>query len=106
MSDDFRYSEAAQALDDNLEEVLESHKQEQEEKQAEEASKLPQEPPALERIARGDIPLDQVNQVAGQKQKKSSDVIAEHRVRSMLRDGAEARVAVVDDFITEIKAQA
>lgn len=106
MSDDFRYDAAAHDLDDKLEEVIESHAQEKQENEGEQQKQAsPQELSALERIARGGAG-DEVAQVIQQTQTKSaSAALAEHRVRSMLRDGAEARRALVDNFLTETKAQ-
>jgi hypothetical protein len=100
MSNEFRYDEAAHALDDKLEEVLETHKEEQKEKQSAEPA-APAEPSALERIARGDTASDQVVQLAEQSRKEASSVIAEHRVRSTIQKHAQARAELVSDFLQE-----
>jgi hypothetical protein len=98
---DFRYDEPAQALDDKLEEVLDSHQKERQEEAEKEAEALPAEPSALQRIAEGRLPSTEVELFAEQSQKKASALIAEHQVRTMLREGTESRAAAIDDFITQ-----
>ncbi|RLA42142.1 MAG: hypothetical protein DRQ64_00170 [Gammaproteobacteria bacterium] len=105
MSDDFRYNEPAEAFEETLEEVLDSHKQETDEKVAAElaADPLATEPPALERIAQGST-VDQVSATVSSQEKSASAMLAEHRMRSILRGGQEARVTVVDNFLNQAKA--
>ena len=96
MSDDFRYDDAAHTLEENLEEVLESH---QEEKAAElRKQAAPPQMSALERIARGST-ADQLDLVVEQTRKSASDVLAEHRVREILRGGLQERHDLVDNFL-------
>ena len=98
MSEDFRYNEPAQALEDSLEEVLESHQQEQEaEKEAAEVYVS-----ALERIANGSFgdEVDTLAKAGGIK--AASSALAEYRVRSILRDGVAARSALVSDFLNQV----
>jgi len=101
MSEDFQYDKPAQDLDGQLEEVMDSHQKEQEEAAEKEAAAEPTEPPALQRIAEGRLPSTEVELVAEGSQKKASALIAEHRVRAMLREGADSRAAAIDDFITQ-----
>lgn len=102
---DFRYNEPAEALEENLEEVLDSHKKEQEEKQASAAASAPTELSALERLVDGDTPADQVRQIMMQGQKKASDLIAEHRLRGLLQKKAHSRTELVDNFVGLADAQ-
>lgn len=109
MSDDFRYNEHANALEDNLEQVLESHQAERAKEASENESKnqLSTEPPALERITGGHTASDEVRRIiseAKSKKASTSDLILEHRLGRRMKKLAGRGRNTVNEFLTSVKS--
>lgn len=106
MSHDFRYNEHAEALEDNLEDVLESHKAEKEAKSESEAAQLSTEPPAIERIVKGHTAAGEVNRVISEARSKKasiSDLILEHRLARRMQKLAGRGRTTVNEFLTSVR---
>lgn len=103
---DFRYNETAYALEENLEDVLESHQAEREKEAAEEKQQLSTEPPALDRIVGGHLARDEVDKVianAKATSKSASDLILEHRLAQRMRKLAGRGRSTVNEFLTSVR---
>jgi hypothetical protein len=98
METEFEYDHNARNLDRQLEEVMDSHRSEQEVVQAKEAEALPTEPPALDRLL--STTKDQVKEVTD-RAKEASAVLREEMVRDRLLEHQAQGSALVEGFLKE-----
>lgn len=97
---DHRYNDNAEKLDEDLEEVMESHQKEAAEMLS--ATELHTTPPSigLETIAKGKTPSERVRHIADERgdQRTTSEKVAEYRLRQKMAAYKERRRALVNEF--------
>lgn len=101
----FRYNENAQALEEDLVDILEEASRESAVKEAEEQSaKKAKASGGLDRILSGRTPVDEVKAILEEQGIKSAEQeILEHDVRRGLRKVARKNQDRVENFITASK---